>query len=59
MIMGEAKPEKDVENGIEQIDVKLRPIRHKSLEERIEENGEKLNLTAEYDWGEPRGREMW
>lgn len=36
-----------------------RSVEHKTLEERVEENGGKLELKTEHDWGEPRGTEMW
>lgn len=35
-------------------------FRHRSLRERAEEYGGKLNLLGEVvDWGEPVGRELW
>ena len=34
-------------------------FRHKTLEEYIEESGEKLTVSDELDWGEPVGREIW
>ncbi len=34
-------------------------MRHKTLEERAESYGGKLNLDGELDWGEPIGREVW
>ena len=60
-LMGREKPEMVAEkaNWIEQEEVRLQSVKHKSLEERIEEHGGELNLTTEYDWGEPRGRELW
>ncbi len=36
-----------------------KPVRHKTLEERIAAYGGKLALDGEYDWGEPVGREIW
>ena len=36
-----------------------KPFRHKTLEERAEAYGGKLNLDGEYDWGAPVGREYW
>ncbi len=33
--------------------------KHRTLEERAAEFGEKLSLDGEYDWGEPEGREIW
>lgn len=46
----------DVSDGVIVLS-KLR--RHKTLEERVAENGGKLNLNGEYDWGDPVGREIW
>lgn len=37
----------------------VKPFRHKTLEERAERYGGKLNLNGEYDWGERVGREGW
>ena len=37
----------------------VKPFRHKTLEERSERYGGKLNLNGEYDWGERVGREGW
>lgn len=37
----------------------VKPFRHKTLEERAEQYGGKLNLDGEYDWGENIGREGW
>lgn len=34
-------------------------FRHRSLKERAEEYGGKLNLSDEIDWGEPAGSEVW
>jgi len=34
-------------------------FKHKSLEERAEEFGGKLNFNGEYDWGEAVGCEVW
>ena len=34
-------------------------FKHKTLEERAEEFGGRLNLDGEYDWGEPVGNEEW
>lgn len=34
-------------------------FRHKTLEERAEAYGGKLNLDGEFDWGKPVGREVW
>ena len=33
--------------------------RHKTLEERIAAHGGELRVMPNYDWGEPKGREMW
>lgn len=33
--------------------------RHKSLEERVAAYSGKLCILGEYDWGDPKGREMW
>ncbi len=41
-------------------EIKLsRSFRHKTLEERAAEYGDKLGLDGEYDFGEPVGREYW
>lgn len=37
----------------------VKSFRHKTLEERAERYGGKLNLNGEYDWGERVGREGW
>ena len=44
-------------NGTDIILTKTR--RHKTLEERIAAYGGKLNVLKDYDWGEPKGRELW
>ena len=36
-----------------------KPVRHKTLEERIEESGVPLTLIGELDYGEPAGGEIW
>ena len=36
-----------------------KPVRHKSLEERIAESGVPLTLIGELDYGEPVGGEIW
>ena len=36
----------------------VKPFRHKTLEERAAEYNGKLSLDGEFDWGEPKGREM-
>ena len=47
-------PESSVENGIMTIKKKFH---HKSFEERLEAYGGKISI-AEFDWGEPAGREI-
>lgn len=37
----------------------VKPLRHKTLEERAAEFDGKLNLDGEYDWGEAVGSEEW
>lgn len=44
-------------NGTDIILTKTR--RHRTLEERIAAYGGEFNVIADYDWGEPKGREMW
>ena len=34
-------------------------FRHRSLRERAAEYGGDLNISGEFDWGEPVGREVW
>ena len=34
-------------------------FRHRSLKERAEEYGGNLNISGEFDWGEPIGSEVW
>ena len=34
-------------------------FRHRSLRERAEEYGGNLNISGEFDWGEPVGSEVW
>lgn len=34
-------------------------FKHHSFEEIINRNGGELSLSGEFDWGEPRGREIW
>ncbi len=34
-------------------------FKHRTLEERAQEFGGKLNLDGEIDWGEAAGRELW
>jgi len=36
-----------------------RTHKHRSLEERAREYGNRLGPYEEYDWGEPVGREQW
>jgi toxin ParE1/3/4 len=31
----------------------------KDLEEIVDESGQPLRVSEEYDWGEPKGREIW
>ncbi|MBR5637907.1 MAG: streptomycin biosynthesis protein StrG [Pseudobutyrivibrio sp.] len=34
-------------------------FKHRTLEELIEEKGEPLVASPEFDWGDPVGREIW
>ena len=34
-------------------------FRHRSLEERAAEYGGRIELSEEFDWGEPVGSEVW
>jgi len=46
----------EISNGT----IVLRPaFRHRSLRERAEAYGGQLNISGEFDWGEPVGREIW
>ena len=45
-----------VSNGVNTL---VKPIHHKTLEERAAEYDRKLMLDGEYDWGDPVGREIW
>lgn len=45
-----------VENG--QI-ILSKSFQHRTLQQRAEAFGGKLNLSEEMDWGEPRGNEVW
>ena len=46
----------EVSNGT----IVLRPaFKHRSLRERAEAYGGQLNISGEFDWGEPVGREIW
>ena len=45
-----------VSNGVITL---MKPVRHKTLEERAAEYDGQLLLDGEYDWGEPVGREVW
>lgn len=36
-----------------------KPFKHRTLEERMAEYGGTLAPDGEFDWGEPKGREMW
>lgn len=40
-------------------EIRMKPFRHKTLEERVDEFGEQFDLDGEYDWGEQMGREVW
>ncbi|MCR4831289.1 MAG: AbrB/MazE/SpoVT family DNA-binding domain-containing protein [Pseudobutyrivibrio sp.] len=61
-ILEEAKIFKDdilevnVQNGVITL---MKPVRHKTLEERALEFGGDLKLDGEIDWGTPMGREVW
>ncbi len=46
----------EVENGII---ILSKPLRHRTLEERIRESGVQLSGIGELDWGEPQGNEVW
>ncbi|MCR4566978.1 MAG: AbrB/MazE/SpoVT family DNA-binding domain-containing protein [Pseudobutyrivibrio sp.] len=48
--------EVNVSNGVITLS---KPFKHRTLEERASEYGGKLNLTGEFDWGKPVGREVW
>ena len=37
----------------------VKPLRHRTLEERAEEYGGRIELDGEYDWGEKVGKEKW
>ena len=37
----------------------IRKFKHRSLEERARAYGGKLGPYTEFDWGEPKGREVW
>ena len=43
----------------EQIIIEKVKFKHRSLEERARAYGGKLGPYTEYDWGEPKGREIW
>lgn len=45
-----------VENG--QI-ILSKSFQHRTLQQRAEDFGGKLNLSEEADWGEPQGNEAW
>ena len=45
-----------VSNGVIKL---VKPFRHKTLEERAAEYGGTLGLDGEFDWGDPKGREIW
>ncbi len=46
----------EVENG--RI-ILSKSFQHRTLQQRAEAYGGKLNLSGEADWGEPRGNEVW
>ncbi len=39
--------------------VVLKPFQHKTLEERASAYGGSLDPDGEFDWGEPKEREIW
>ena len=43
----------------EQIIIEKVKFKHRSLEERARAYGRKLGPYTEFDWGEPKGREVW
>ena len=43
----------------EQIIIEKVKFKHRSLEERARAYGGKLGPYTEFDWGEPKGREIW
>ena len=51
----------------EQLDINVTPgkivlskqFRHKTLEERASDFQGDLHLDGEFDWGKPKGRELW
>ncbi len=43
----------------EQIIIEKVKFKHRSLEERARAYGGKLGPYTEFDWGEPKGREVW
>lgn len=43
----------------EQIIIEKVKFKHRSLEERARTYGGKLGPYTEFDWGEPKGREVW
>ena len=44
--------------GAEQLITEKVKFQHRSLEERARDFGGKLGPYTEYDWGEPKGREI-
>lgn len=52
--------EDELDIRVEGTDIILSKTRsHKTLEERIAAYGGRLSIMKDYDWGEPKGREMW
>ena len=43
----------------EQIIIEKVKFKHRSLEERARAYGGELGADTEFDWGEPKGREVW
>ena len=54
------KPDEKLNVRVEEGKIILyRPLRHKTLEERIRESGCELTGIGELDWGDPQGNEVW
>ena len=54
------KREDELDLRVEGSDIILsKTRRHKTLEERIAAYGGKLGIVKDYDWGEPKGRELF
>lgn len=54
------KREDELDIRVEGSDIILsKTRRHKTLEERIAAYGGKLGIVKDYDWGEPKGRELF